>query len=280
MIIRPLTEADIPAIVDVIQVAMPLPEEWNDGSRAAWLDARTRHLLEHHGDGCWVAEDAGMVVGGVMALVEDGIWGLSMLAVAPDVQAAGIGRQLLTASLRTAEGSRGGLIMSSQDPKAMRLYALAGFHLRPCVALAGIVDRSAIPAGLRARPSEDLEAAVAMSARVRGGRYGLADLAMQAGRAGYGLLAIDGRGFVVHREDGSPAVLCATDDEAATDLLWSCWATGPNGGSVHVDAIMAGQDWAVRAGLQARLALSPEGPMYTRGELGPLRPWLPSGAFL
>jgi hypothetical protein len=40
------------------------------------------------------------------------------------------------------------------------------------------------------------------------------------------------------------------------------------------------QEWAVRIGLAAGLALSLEGPVFTRGTLGPLRPWLPSGTLL
>ena len=50
--------------------------------------------------------------------------------------------------------------------------------------------------------------------------------------------------------------------------------------TVHVDLMTSGQDWAVRTCLDARLALSADGPLFTRGELGPLRPWLPSGALL
>jgi hypothetical protein len=36
----------------------------------------------------------------------------------------------------------------------------------------------------------------------------------------------------------------------------------------------------VRACLAARLAPSPDGPLFVRGEIGPMRPYLPSGAYL
>jgi hypothetical protein len=49
---------------------------------------------------------------------------------------------------------------------------------------------------------------------------------------------------------------------------------------VDVGFIAAGNDWAVRACLDAGLALSPDGPVFTRGDTGPMRPYLPSGAFL
>jgi hypothetical protein len=213
------------------------------------------------------------------AIVRDGIWGLSLMAVHPAHHARGTGTRLLAATLAAAAGTRGQIIMSSQDPKAMRMYFKAGFDLHPAVGLAGILDRDAIPAGLRARASDDLEAAAATAAAVRGGAYAAEDLALISADAGRGLLAVDGRGFVVHL-DGSPIVLVADDQEVATDLLWAAFAEAPRGGSVHVDCLTAGQDWAVLAGLSAGLALSPDGPLFTRGELGPLRPFVPSGAIL
>jgi hypothetical protein len=36
----------------------------------------------------------------------------------------------------------------------------------------------------------------------------------------------------------------------------------------------------VRTCLDAGLALSPDGPMFTGGQLGPMRPYIPSGAYL
>jgi hypothetical protein len=36
----------------------------------------------------------------------------------------------------------------------------------------------------------------------------------------------------------------------------------------------------VRTCLDAGLALSPDGPIFTGGRLGPLRPYIPSGAYL
>jgi ribosomal protein S18 acetylase RimI-like enzyme len=278
--IRPMTAGDIEPAADVMTAALPIPPEYDDGNRRAWMNARTEHLLGTDPGGCWVAEDDGEVVGAAIALVRDGIWGLSMMAVHPDRHARGAGTGLMRAALAHAEGARGGLICASEDPRATRLYARAGFELHPCVSTAGIVDRAGLPAGLRARPSEDFEAASAVSRTVRGGAYGAEDLAMVAGRPGLGMLAIESRGFAIVHPSGSPNVLCAADEEAATDLLLSSFAHGPSGSSVHVDFLSAGQDWAIRASLACRLAISAEGPLFTRGELGPLRPWKPSGALL
>jgi hypothetical protein len=87
------------------------------------------------------------------------------------------------------------------------------------------------------------------------------------------------RGFVVHR-DGSPRLLAARDEEAAAALLWGALAEAPRGATVQVDFISAGQDWAIAVILEAGLALSPDGPLFVRGDVGPLRPYLPSGAYL
>ncbi len=279
MVIRPLTAADVAAAATVSAEALPIPPAFEDGGRNAWLEARIERLRTTDPGGAWVAELDGAVAGVALALVREEIWGLSLLAVRPGLHARGAGGRLLAAALEHYAGARGGLIASSTDPRAMRLYARAGFDLRPCVSLAGMLDLAALPGGLRAARSDDVEHAAALARPVGGGAYDPGDIATYLARPGFELLVIPDEGFAVHR-DGSPAMLAARDDDAAADLLWSCFAAAPRGGSVHVDFVTAGQDWAVRAGLAAGLALSPEGPLYTRGELGPLRPWLPSGGIL
>ena len=89
----------------------------------------------------------------------------------------------------------------------------------------------------------------------------------------------DDGGWAAVRE-GSPVLLAARDEQIARDLLWSALASAGPGASVHVDFMTAGQDWAVDVCLKARLALSPEGPVFVRGDVGPFRPYLPSGAYL
>jgi hypothetical protein len=49
---------------------------------------------------------------------------------------------------------------------------------------------------------------------------------------------------------------------------------------VSVDFLTAGQDWAVQVIIDARLPISPDGPMFAGGELGPLTPYIPSAAYL
>ena len=272
---------DVPAAAQVACEALPVPAQFDDGGRIPWLERRTDYLRERDPAGAWVAEHDDEVIGMANAIVRDGVWGLSMLAVRPDRHARGAGKTLLHASLTHAKGTRGQLIMSSQDPKAMRIYARARFSLLPGVSLSGVLDRSAIPAGLKSRPTDDLEAIAPLGRLVRGAAYDPDDLALLASRGGDGPAAftIEGRGFVLH-ERGRPNVLVADSDGIAGDLLWSALSCTPPGGSTDLDPVTGGQDWAVRIGLEAGLALTPSGPMFARGELGPLRPWLPSGTLL
>ena len=241
---------------------------------------RIAHLQRTDPEGAWVADDDGEIVGVALALVREGVWGLSLYGVHPEEQGRGIGRRLLEPALRYAEGCRGAIILSTTDPRAMRRYALAGFELLPCVTFAGIVDRSAIPSGLRSRPGSaaaDRELCDAVSRHVRGAAHGPDLEAMEHG--GCSLLVHDGGGWAATR-DGAVILLAARDDAIATDLLWSAIEAGTPGASIHVDFVRAGHDWAVQTCLAARLAMGPEGPVFVRGDVGAFAPYLPSGAYL
>jgi hypothetical protein len=241
--------------------------------------SRVAHLQATDPEGCWVAEQEGALLGVAMSLVREDVWGLSLLAVAPGRQGEGIGGRVLAPALAYGQGRRGRIILSSTDPRAMRRYARAGLRIKPCVAAAGPLNRSRLPSGLRSRegdPVGDAERIDAISRQVRGAAHG-ADVALLA-QAG-GLLVLGDRGFAVHR-DGSPALLAARDEEAATDLLWSCLAAAAPGVPVHVDFISERNDWAVRVALDLGLPLSPDGPVFVDGDTGTFAPYLPSGAYL
>lgn len=286
MQIRPLTPDDVIAADRVAWSALQtqVPVEFLDAVgeelRAERGRYRIAHLQRTDPKGAWVADDDGEVVGVALALVREGIWGLSLFGVRPDQQSRGVGRELLDATLRYADGCRGAIILSTTDPRAMRRYALAGFRVLPCVTFAGVVDRSAIPEGLRARPgsaAEDRELCDAVSRHVRGAAHGPDLEAME--RVGCSLLVHDDGGWAAVR-DGSLAVLAARDDTIAADLLWSALAASEPGQSVHVDFVRAGHDWVVQICLAARLSIGPEGPVFIRGDVGPFAPYLPSGAYL
>jgi GNAT superfamily N-acetyltransferase len=284
-----MTAADVPAasLVGGLALAGVIPEEFRPSSPEqerlydVRREARVRHLLATDPDGAWVAEAAdGEIVGIALAIVREGVWGLSLLGVKPGLQGQGIGGRVLDGALATLEGCRGGIILASTDPRALRRYFRAGFALRPCVAAAGMVNRSRIPGGLRSRAGslEDDRGLIDDASRfVRGASH--ADDVPELQAAGGQLLVHDGGGWAMVR-DGSPLVLAARDDAVAADLLWSCFAAGSPGETVHLDFVAAGHDWAIEVALDMGLTLGTEGPVFVRGQTGTLAPYLPSGAFL
>ena len=62
--------------------------------------------------------------------------------------------------------------------------------------------------------------------------------------------------------------------------MWAAFLTAPRGSTAIVTFLTAAQQWAIRTCLDARLPLSVDSPVMTRGRLGPLAPYIPSGAFL
>lgn len=281
MRIRPLQPEDVHAAREPGRATLPPPPGTDPADADTYWAARFNRLVRTDPEGCWCAEhDDGRIVGAALSLVRDGIWGLSFFAVSPEFQAQGIGRRILTATLAHAEGCRGALIASSTDPKAMRRYSGAGFDLHPCVAAAGIVDRSRLPRGLRSVEADGsaLELARPLGRATRGGAYSPEDLDVYV-QAGAGVFRCGDDGLCITRTGGISIVL-ARDDETASDLLWTALAASPLGSTIEIDFITARNNWAIRVALDAGLALSPDGPMFARGELGPMRPWIPAGTFL
>ena len=241
-----------------------------------------KHAFRHDPGGAWVAEDGGRISGVAVALVRERVWVLSLFAVDAAHRNTGVGRHLLERALAYGDGCEGGMIASSQHPAAMRSYARAGFDLHPTLTASGPVRREPIPAGLDVREGEaqDLELAAEVDRAIRGAAHG-PDLERMLA-TGCRLLIAEGpsgRGYAAER-DGSPAVLAATEPEVARDLLWACLERAPAGEEAEVHWISGRQNWAVQVVLEAGLSLLPFGPICTRGDLGPLTPYLPSGAFL
>ncbi len=242
---------------------------------------RFRHFMTHDPDGSWVATLHDAVVGTALALRRDSLWGLSLLAVDPDVQSNGIGRRLLAATLRYAHGIDTAVILSSSDPRAIRSYAAAGFDLHPQVRATGPVDRSVLPrSNGRARPGDVSRAewADGIDRRVRGAARG-PDHTVMCGMAQ--MFVVDdslGSGYAYLRFDGRISTVAATDDETATALLWECLAAEQDGERT-IDHVNGAQQWAVRVALAARLPIQPAGPVFWRGRTPPAS-YLPDGAYL
>ena len=112
---------------------------------------------------------------------------------------------------------------------------------------------------------------------VRGAAHGSDIEAML--RADCRLLVIEDRGYVVIG-GGSVRLLAALDEEAAVDLLRAALAAAPSGEDFGVEWITSLQDWAIGPVLDAGLSLANDGAVFVRGDVGPFRPYLPSGAYL
>jgi GNAT superfamily N-acetyltransferase len=278
--IRPMAPDDVGPADAVAREVLSAPAAGeSEAARQRRAHARIVHLLATDPGGAWVAEHQGRVVGLALALVRERVWGLSLFAVAAAYQGQGIGRRLLEASRRYGERADGHLILSSEHPAAMRRYARLGLPLRPCVSAAGIVDRGAVPGVDRVEDAGEagIPVADAIGRAVRGAGHGR-DLPVPLAH-GARLLVFEDRAFAVVRA-GEVMLVAAGDEAAATRVLWAALTAGPPGSTVRVDFLTAGQDWAVRTCLDAGLALSPDGPLFAGGRLGPLRPYVPSGAYL
>jgi GNAT superfamily N-acetyltransferase len=240
------------------------------------VELRFRRLVETDPGGAWLAAEDGRPVGAALAIVREGVWGLSLLVVHPDAQSAGVGRALLERTLRYADGARGGIIMSSSDSRALRAYARVGFALHPAVWATGVPRRLAMPESVRDGSAADLALTEAVDRAVRGAAHG-ADI--EALMANARLLVVDGRGYALARRD-QLALLAATDEDAARDLLRAAIATVPEGEWLRIENLTAAQGWAIDVVLDAGLTLEPHGALFLRGDVGPFQPYLPNGAYL
>lgn len=230
-------------------------------------------------DGAFVAEFDGRMVGVVQAIVRGGLWILSMFAVQPGIQGGGTGRVLLERALAYGSETEAGLIVSSNDPRALRLYAACGFELHPTLRAEGLVDRRALPRSQSAIREDDagrdLESLAALATAIRGAPY-TQELRFALGRGGR-LLRLADRGFAVIDQDRAPWLLVARDDETARVLLWEALARSEE--PTRVRWITGAQQWAIDVVVQARLQLTAYGAMCVRGRPGSLRPFLPSPPF-
>jgi predicted N-acetyltransferase YhbS len=280
MEIRPMTERDVEAVAAIGSVVFS-PDTPYTPRDAARAERRVRHLVATDPDGAWAATIDGTVVGGALAIRREALWGLSFLAVLPEHQARRIGGTLLARAVDYAAGAATRLILSSEDPKAMRSYARSGLRLRPSVAAGGLLDRSLLPP----RPSavvvsDDVAATAAISRHVRGASHER-DIPVLL-ESGMELLLHPGRGFAV-RDGGTIRLLAARDEEAAGELLWACLIDAPPGVTISVDFLTAGQDWAIAVILEAGLPLSTYGPVFVGGDPShppPLTPYIPSSSYL
>jgi GNAT superfamily N-acetyltransferase len=239
---------------------------------------RINQLIDRDPGGAWVTERDGALAGAALAIDRDGLWGLSLLVVDPDHQSAGLGRELLARSLEYAGGGRrGAIILASPDARALRAYARAGFTAHPCFRAEGRPRGVERPGSVRDGDASDIGLTDRVDVAVRGAGHGSDIEALL--RADCRLLVVEDRGYAVVG-GGAVRILAALDEATAVDLLRAALAMVPFGEEIGVEWITSLQDWAIGPVLDAGLSLTIDGALFVRGDVGPFRPYLPSGAYL
>jgi len=276
--LRAFHASDLEVAAELAAAAFGL--DTSDPAAAARWRSRIGHPLETDPDGAFLAELDGEVIGVAQAIERERLWCLSLLAVHPRGQSSGAGRALLERALTYATHTTDiGLIPSSSDPRALRLYALSGFALLPTFEVAGAINRAALPqphGEVHAAGHADLESLAQISREVRGAPH-TPDLEF-ALRMGLRIVRLGDRGFAVVSPGRGVWLLVARDDEAASQLLWAALALAETEHPA-VRWITAEQQWAIETVVRAGLRLVPYGALCVRGQPGPLRPFLPSGPF-
>ncbi|MEO3752210.1 GNAT family N-acetyltransferase [Streptomyces sp. B6B3] len=255
----------------------------SDAARTGGFLRRVRHLTVTDPLGCWLAEDdAGRPVGAALTSRREGLWGLSLLVVAPDAQGKGVGTELLRRALDYGRGTLRGIICATARPVAARLFRGAGFTLHPTMRMAGAVD----PAGLPLPDGPAIEGGArqqdlmdSVDRQVRGGAHGPdhAELLRH-----YRLVVADdlaGSGYCYLDDRGRVRLLAATSRRIATRLLTSALLSAPAAVTTRLRHLTANQEWAIDVGLAAGLDLTPDGYLCLRA-MRPPTPYVPSPTFL
>ncbi len=274
--VRPMRAADVERAVEVTAAAFG--RDLGDVVAARRWRERIAYPCRTDPDGAFVAEFDGRVIGVAEAIVRERLWCLSMLAVEPGIQSGGAGRTLLERALAYGRATEAGLLVSSNDPRALRLYADSGFALHPTFEAEGIVHRRRLPrqnGAIRDDGGTDLEALAALTRAIRGAPY-TGELRYALGQGGRLLRATD-RGFAVVSAEGQLWVLVARDEEAASALLWSALAVADR--PARVRWITGAQQWAIDVVARAGLRMAAYGALCVRGTPGVLTPFLPSSPF-
>lgn len=279
-----MSSADLPGAVAASGAAFG--QDLSDATAESLWRGRVAHPASTDPKGIFVAERDGEVIAVASAIRRERLLVLSLLAVAPGSQSAGAGRAVLAPALAYGDELPAALIPSSEDPRALALYASHGFELHPTLEATGDVDRRALPRAhpdLRRVDAGDLERLEPISRAVRGGAH-TRDLQFALSRHAT-ILRLADRGFVVV-DDTRVWLLAALDEDAAQALLWAALehadtraADGTDHPPVAARWLTAAQQWAVRPLLTAGLDLHIGRALAVRGRPGPLAPFLPSAPF-
>jgi GNAT superfamily N-acetyltransferase len=282
-----MTQDDVPAATALAAAAFDdldrrsghEPSPWGEQGQARFR-ARLSSFVRSDPAGCWVTDGADGLIGAATASMREGVWGLSLLVVRPGHQAKGLGGELLAKTLAYGETSHTGVICASDDSRALRRYAAAGFHLHPAYEAVGIPTAAALdrdPWVEQVDPAPYI--AEAVDRAVRGGARG-PDYALLAGPGMRWFRVEDGpRGYAIAGEDRVHCVAAESEHVAAALLRRVLTDAARDGTSMRVDWITGGQQWALDVILETRLSLRITGTVCWRGRPEP-KAYLPHGALL
>ena len=284
VLLRPMRHADVAATERLSAVAFA--DLTSGGSlrtpeRAEAWSARTAHLVETDGPGCWVAEHDGEVIGMATSLRRESLWALATFVVRADWQSRGVGRILLDAAGTHSRGALRAMLSSTSDPKAVRRYRSAGFDLHPQMVLEGVVRADELERPRRVRDGEVSRDGEWMDSLDRGLRGAGRGSDHQVLAATHRLRVVDQRhrrGYAYLAPDSTVELLAASDRRTATDLLTDA-LLGAAGTSVVQRHLSAANQWALDAGLAAGLSVRTDGYLCLRG-MRPPTPYLHHSALL
>jgi GNAT superfamily N-acetyltransferase len=270
---------DLEQAVDVAARAFEF-EFTEPSERDGWV-RRLGHALSTDPHGCFVAVERRRVVGVAQAIRREQLWNLSLLTVDPGSQSSGTGRRLLDAACGYMRPEDDGLIVASNDPRAIRIYGLAGFQIHPTLESVGVVDRAKLPPPdprIREVGLDEIGQIESVTRMVRGAPY-TRELP-NAIAWGVQIYALEDSGYVILRQGRGIWALGAADDDSAKALLWFGLHTlGPDVIWPLIRWATGTQQWAVQVALDAGLRLQPFGAVCVHGRAGTLRNYLPSGPY-
>lgn len=277
-VVRPMAETDVSQVVTATAEAFATDIS-APRLRRIW-EHRVRHSLRTDPAGSFVSERSGRVTGAAQAVIRERLWVLSLMAVSPTLGRGGEGRALMDATLAYGAGTEAGMIIASDDPRALRLYASAGFALEPTFRASGAIDPTLIPridSPITQVDPGDLSTLAAISRAARGAAH-TPDLEV-ALFAESSVYRLEDRGFVVTYPGRGIWMLAARDEQAAVALLWYGLAALRHEPRVDIGWISGRAQWALDLCVAARLSFTTYGAIGTRGAVGPLHPYIPSPPF-
>nr|WSX75852.1 GNAT family N-acetyltransferase [Streptomyces sp. NBC_00899] len=270
--IRAMHPDDLPAALDVMEAAMAdlLPKvarkfvPMTDKGRKRTLHALTRTLSENNGGSFVTVNVDGTVDGMAVSAKQHGQWGLALLFVHPDAQGSGLGTRLLDHASRYGADCAHRVIVSSENPAALRRYLSLGLHAHPGLRASGIPQRgnrritSSIEPGSIADIDlvTEIDRANTTATRGKDIRY----LLDQGARLILGSVGST-HGFAVLRPgdglvSGNPVMLAADTPKVARDLL--LWTLQQEDiGPVNLYGLTATHHWAIDACDAVKLTLHP-----------------------